>query len=133
MLNSLLEQIKNAIFNDPSTPHRSGYDPSGLIGQIEGLFGQHQNQGQGPNGMNVRPASEDPLGDPADFGAAGQLPPNVRPASEDPLGDPGVSPGPVYNQGYNQAASYPYLEGQNIRPASEDPLGDPADQEGYRR
>ena len=32
---------------------------------------------------NVRPASEDPYGDPADqqFG-------NVRPASEDPYGDP---------------------------------------------
>jgi hypothetical protein len=122
MLQSLLEQVKNAIFNDPSTPHQPGHDPSGLIGQIEGLFGRHQ-EPQAQPGMNVRPASEDPLGDPADFGAAGQLPPNVRPASEDPLGDPGVSPGPGYG----------YLEGRNIRPASEDPLGDPADQEGYRR
>jgi len=33
---------------------------------------------------NVRPASEDPYGDPADYGQYG----NVRPASEDPYGDP---------------------------------------------
>lgn len=122
MLQSLLEQVKNAIFNDPTTPHRNGHDPSGLIGQIEGLFGQHR-EPEVRSGMNVRPASEDPLGDPADFGAAGHFPSNVRPASEDPLGDPGVGPGP----------SYGYLGGKNIRPASEDPLGDPADQEGYRR
>lgn len=34
---------------------------------------------------NVRPASEDPYGDPADYGQYGN---NVRPASEDPYGDP---------------------------------------------
>jgi hypothetical protein len=89
MLQSLLEQIKRAIFNDPTTPHQEGHDPSGLIGQIEGLFGQHEQQAQ--PGMNVRPASEDPLGDPGlspgpSYGyLQGQ---NVRPASEDPLGDP---------------------------------------------
>ncbi len=33
---------------------------------------------------NVRPASQDPYGDPADYGQYG----NVRPASEDPYGDP---------------------------------------------
>lgn len=33
---------------------------------------------------NVRPASEDPYGDPADFQRYG----NIRPASEDPYGDP---------------------------------------------
>jgi hypothetical protein len=56
---------------------------------------------------NVRPASEDPYGDPA-YGQYG----NVRPASVDPYGDPADS-------------------GQygNIRPASEDPYGDPADQQ----
>jgi hypothetical protein len=128
VLQALLDQVKNAIFNDPMTPHRTGYDPSGLIGHIEGLFGQHQQQA-GPNGpANVRPASEDPYGDPADqfgnaVGAGAGYPANVRPASEDPLGDPA-------NQG---GGSYGYLDGQNVRPASEDPLGDPADQEGTRR
>jgi hypothetical protein len=59
---------------------------------------------------NVRPASEDPYGDPADqaFGN------NVRPASEDPYGDPA-----------DQAFG-------NVRPASEDPYGDPADQDNRR-
>jgi hypothetical protein len=33
---------------------------------------------------NIRPASEDPYGDPADYGQYG----NIRPASEDPYGDP---------------------------------------------
>ncbi|MDF5723828.1 MAG: translation initiation factor [Rhizonema sp. PD37] len=62
----------------------------------------------------VRPASEDPYGDPADQGYGnpggyGQYG-DVRPASEDPYGDPA-------DQGYG-----------DVRPASEDPYGDPADQ-----
>ena len=134
-LQMLLEQIKRAIFNDPSTPHQEGHDPSGLIGQIEGLFGQHQQQ-QAPQGYppqgypqqgysggqgQVLPASQDPYGDPADaqgvaanYGVMSRDPGgNVRPASEDPYGDPADQPG----------SGYP-----NIRPASEDPYGDPADQ-----
>lgn len=97
-LTSLLNQVKAAIFNDPTTPHQPGHDPSGLIGQIEGLFGQHQQQyGNQPYGnREVLPASQDPLGDPADMprsygyvegGQQGQYG-NIRPASEDPLGDP---------------------------------------------
>ena len=58
----------------------------------------------------VRPASEDPYGDPADPASYG----DVRPASEDPYGDPA-------DQNF-----------RNVRPASEDPYGDPADQD-YRR
>jgi hypothetical protein len=56
---------------------------------------------------DVRPASEDPYGDPADQGNFG----NVRPASEDPYGDPA-------DQG----------NFGDVRPASEDPYGDPADE-----
>jgi hypothetical protein len=127
-LMALLNQVKDAIYRDPTTPHQPNNDPSGLIGQIEGLFGQHQ---QRSSGMNVRPASEDPYGDPALQSAGtsygyleGQ---NVRPASEDPLGDPadqeGITPVGNYNN-YNQNAGGTY---RNVRPASEDPLGDPAD------
>lgn len=97
MLNMLLEQVKNAIFNSPNTQHQQGHDPDGLIDQISGLFGQHQQQ-MGTM-QNPRPASEDPYGDPADQfpqqgqpGQQGYAPqrqfPNVRPASEDPYGDP---------------------------------------------
>ncbi len=39
--------------------------------------------GQGQYG-NIRPASQDPYGDPADSGRYG----NIRPASQDPYGDP---------------------------------------------
>ncbi len=93
MLSNLLEQVKQAIFNDPSTPHQAGHDPTGLIGQIEGLFGQHQTALEN---RGVLPASQDPLGDPADIGRRNygyadpptQQYPGVRPASEDPLGDP---------------------------------------------
>ncbi|MEA2554185.1 MAG: hypothetical protein QOJ65_2361 [Fimbriimonadaceae bacterium] len=103
-LTQLLNQVKQAIFNDPSTPHQQGHDPTGLIGQIEGLFGNQQTGIQQQNTYarqpimrqqgnyayadpaygNARPASEDPLGDPADQQQFG----NIRPASEDPLGDP---------------------------------------------
>lgn len=131
-LMSLLNQVKQAIFNDPTTPHREGHDPSGLIGQIEGMFGQHQRQYQ--NRGQVLPASQDPYGDPADMGrgsyayaAPGMG--NVRPASEDPLGDPADQQ--YGNQGYRNAGYGNQPSRQqfpNLRPASEDPLGDPADQ-----
>ncbi|HEY9805172.1 MAG TPA: hypothetical protein V6D04_01280, partial [Candidatus Obscuribacterales bacterium] len=67
---------------------------------------------QDPYG-NVRPASEDPYGDPAEQGGFALDPfRNIRPASEDPYGDPADDP--RYQR--------------NVRPASEDPYGDPADQ-----
>ena len=49
------------------------------------------NRGSANSGQygNVRPASEDPYGDPADY--SGQYG-NVRPASEDPYGDPADDP-----------------------------------------
>ncbi|MBL1173686.1 hypothetical protein [Pantanalinema sp. GBBB05] len=69
-----------------------------------------------PDDRRVRPASEDPYGDPADqsgdgldgFG-------HVRSADQDPYGDPADQ----YGGGFG-----------NIRPASQDPYGDPADQYG---
>jgi hypothetical protein len=66
---------------------------------------------------NVRPASEDPYGDPANQDYS-----NAIPASQDPYGDPG-------EQGYSTAG----YDGQygNVIPASQDPYGDPADQESY--
>ena len=96
-LGSLFEQVKNAIMDHSNQQQHTGFNPSGLLGQVEGLFGSHAQN----NGQNVRPASEDPMGDPAD-----QMR-NVRPASEDPRGDP--------------------ADQMNVRHASEDPLGDPAD------
>lgn len=108
MLNMLLDQVKRAIFNSPSTPHQPGHDPDGLIDQISGLFGQHE--AQAGTVQNPRPASEDPYGDPAD-----QFP------------QQGYA-----QQGYAQPQrgyAAPQQQFPNVRPASEDPYGDPADQE----
>jgi hypothetical protein len=82
-----------------------------------------------PDQPEVRPASEDPYGDPADP-LAGQ---NIRPASEDPYGDPadqlaGQDIRPASEDPYGDPADLPY--GANVRPASEDPFGDPADAGG---
>lgn len=76
-LGFLLDQVRNAITNHASQqPQGSGYDPSGLLNQVEGLFGQHAAN----TGQSILPASQDPYGDP------GQ---NILPASQDPYGDPG--------------------------------------------
>lgn len=105
MLNMLLEQVKNAIFNSPNTQHQPGHDPDGLMDQITGLFGQHEAQ-QGTM-QNPLPASQDPYGDPAD-----QFPQQRG-----------------YAQPQGGYAPSPQQQFPNLRPASEDPYGDPADQE----
>lgn len=102
-LDLLFGQIKNQIEQhaSPNTPGPS-YDPGSLLGPLAGLFGQHAQQSgadfdqsaynQGGNsggyGNDVRPASEDPYGDPADQPGAQEGFGDVRPASEDPFGDP---------------------------------------------
>jgi hypothetical protein len=99
-LDDLLQRVKNAIFDDDKTPYQRG-DSGGLIRTIEDIFGQ--NRPEAGTIDNPRPASEDPLGDPADLEPVGtgrggyprrdedalrRQFPNLRPASEDPLGDP---------------------------------------------
>jgi hypothetical protein len=126
-LNKLLAQIKDLIYDDPSTPQTRDNDPSGLMGRLEGLFKGAQEEEPQFQGRDVRPASEDPLGDPADVYGGYQSPTSypyvegdVRPASEDPLGDPA-------DQFRQVDRSDPRFK--NLKPASEDPLGDPADNE----
>ena len=93
LLDSLFGQIAGTIQDhaSPNTPGPS-YDANPLLGTIASIFSNHAGQiGQSFDpgsfgGQNVRPASEDPYGDPADQGQG--LPANVRPASEDPYGDP---------------------------------------------
>ena len=101
-LDWLLQQVKGAVLNHSNQQQETGFNPSGLLNQIEDLFGQHAAN----TGQQIRPASQDPYGDPAgQFG-------NVRPASQDPYGDPADQEGRRF---------------ANVRPASEDPYGDPAD------
>jgi hypothetical protein len=80
---------------------------------------------------DVRPASEDPYGDPAD-----QLPGqpvyysgDVLPASQDPYGDPAETRHPTGD--VLHASQDPHGDPANagVPPASRDPYGDPADQE----
>jgi len=141
VLQGLLDQVKRAIFDDPHNPYQDNHAPGGLIDQISGLFGQHQQQAG--TMQNPLPASQDSYGDPADQfpngggNAQGGNPqgqfPGIRPASEDPYGDPAdTAPG--------QGGRYAYADGNpsqggnlqqrfpGIKSASEDPYGDPADQ-----
>jgi|SwirhisoilCB2_FD_contig_31_4684539_length_630_multi_4_in_0_out_0_2 hypothetical protein len=94
-LGSLLRQVTGLIENQ--TRQEPGVNTDDLLGQIGGLFRQHANAtGQ------ILPASQDPLGDPADQG---------------------------YQQGYQQSEADRQA---GILPASQDPLGDPADQPARR-
>ena len=90
LLDILFGQVSKTITNH-SSPNTPGpvYDPSDLLGQLSGIFGQQAkaNNEDFRGYDNVRPASEDPYGDPADQAGGGQFG-NVRPASEDPYGDP---------------------------------------------
>ncbi|MFB8794713.1 MAG: translation initiation factor [Microcoleus sp.] len=106
MVDSFLRKLKDAIVGPENENSRSSEDEDNYDRPPDsGQFGK------------VRPASEDPLGDPADYADSGQFA-NVRPASEDPYGDP---------------AHYVADAGQfgDVLPASEDPYGDPADEEGF--
>ena len=109
-LNMLLDQVKNAVMQHSDQHNQQGggtFDPSNLMGTIEGLFGQHQQAQTQPQGM-------DPYGGlPNEAGGFG----NVKPASQDPYGDPADQQGGQMPQGFG-----------NIKPASQDPYGDPADQ-----
>jgi hypothetical protein len=75
-LNFLMNQVQNAITNHAGQQQQTGFDPSNLLGEVEGLFNQHAQA----TGQSILPASQDPYGDP---GAS------VLPASQDPYGDPG--------------------------------------------
>jgi hypothetical protein len=99
---------------------------------IDGITGKNDERRAEPD---VRPASEDPHGDPADAMPTGHYPGEVRPASEDPYGDPadvynGQQVLPASQDPYGDPADSPGgLDPRNVRPASEDPYGDPADEE----
>jgi hypothetical protein len=78
-LDTILDLVKRKVAEGSRGRPTGG---GGILGQITDMIGQRAR----PAGKrDVRPASEDPYGDPADqAGAAGR----VRPASEDPYGDP---------------------------------------------
>ena len=60
----------------------------------------------------------------SDMPGSQRRPTNVRPASEDPLGDPADQ----MRGSTSHSSSMPQGRFGNVKPASADPLGDPADQ-----
>ena len=90
---SLRDRIIDAVKNQLNNRMQEGGSKSvggGLFGKISDMLTQ-RTRASNPRAnpmSNVRPASEDPYGDPADE----RLGRNVRPASEDPYGDPADEP-----------------------------------------
>ena len=80
-LDELLDAVKGQIVNHVQQGNHPNFDTDGLLGKITDLFGRHK---QSEAGRNIRPASEDPYGDPADQ-IGGR---SIKPASQDPYGDP---------------------------------------------
>jgi hypothetical protein len=62
-VDELLEMVKQSVVKHSDDQRHTGFDPSGLLGNIERLFDQHRDRMQDES---IRPASEDPYGDPAD-------------------------------------------------------------------
>lgn len=112
MVDGFFKKVKDAIIgNEDESNQDAEYDQQGHSGGED----NYRNRGEQGQYGDVRPASEDPYGDPGNYEAAGGYGQygDVRPASEDSYGDPA-----------DQVADY-----GDVRPASEDPFGDPADQE----
>ncbi len=94
-LGSLFHSVAGFLNNE--TRNNDAVDTDGLLGKLGGLFRQHGYDGPdyqsseqgGYGGQSVLPASQDPLGDPADANYNNQ---EILPASEDPLGDPADQP-----------------------------------------
>jgi hypothetical protein len=81
-LDTILDLVKRKVA-ERSGGSSGGLGGGGILGQITDMLGQRTRR-KSPAQPRVRPASEDPYGDPADAKGAK----NVRPASEDPYGDP---------------------------------------------
>jgi hypothetical protein len=83
-LDGLLNQVKQAITDHTADPKK--LDASKLLSHVTDLFDKHPHN-------QVKPASQDPYGDPADQGGANPrgAPQNAKPASQDPYGDPADS------------------------------------------
>jgi hypothetical protein len=82
-LDSILDIVKRKVAERAGGQKGGGLGAGGILGQITDMLGQ-RSRGTKAGPRDVRPASEDPYGDPADAPGAK----NVKPASEDPYGDP---------------------------------------------
>ena len=62
-LDELLDAVKNQIVNHVQEGNHRNFDTDGLLGKISDLFGAHKQRAER---RDVRPATQDPYGDPAD-------------------------------------------------------------------
>ena len=79
---SIIKSVTKSVVNRAGQQGRSGA-AGGLLGQLGSLLASKQRPA---TQKDVRPASEDPYGDPAD--QTTRVANNVKPASQDPYGDP---------------------------------------------
>lgn len=110
MVDGFFKKVKDAIVGEGEFDQSAEQEQQGFSTRED----EYRDRGEYEQYGDVRPASEDPYGDPGSYEAAagyGQYG-DVLPASEDPYGDPA-----------DELADY-----GDVRPASEDPFGDPADQ-----
>ena len=92
-IKSLFHSVSRAF--DSDTRSNQNVDTDGMLGKLSGIFRQHGYEGDnyqppqtgGYGGQDILPASQDPMGDPADREEGG-----ILPASQDPLGDPADEP-----------------------------------------
>jgi hypothetical protein len=84
----ILDAVKNQLGNRMEEGDRKSAS-GGLFGKITDILTQRTRARRDPM-SNVRPASEDPYGDPADEQRFGGR--SVKPASQDPYGDPADEP-----------------------------------------
>ena len=83
----LLDAVKNQIAN--RSQEGGAKNRGGIFGRITDMIGQ-RTRTRDRGFTNVKPASQDPYGDPADEQSFRGN--RVRPASEDPWGDPADEP-----------------------------------------
>ncbi|MET0388318.1 MAG: hypothetical protein ABW321_20260 [Polyangiales bacterium] len=83
-LDSILDLVKRKVAQNTEGRRSGAAGSGGLLGQLTDFISQRTGGASRSGKHNVRPATEDPYGDPADAKGAR----NVKPASEDPYGDP---------------------------------------------
>jgi hypothetical protein len=81
-LDSILDLVKRTV-QERGGQRKSGSLGASVFDKITDMISQRSNAA-GRRKRNVRPASEDPYGDPADEKGSHK----VKPASADPYGDP---------------------------------------------
>lgn len=152
----LMNQVNQAIFSNSDTPHKPGYDPDNMVGNIDGAFNRFARKGAGLDEQGLHsllgkvqqqiwkaPSTpHEPGNDPGNLLAEITAMFNKY-ANSNGMGQPGADPSggqvelgrrrgtvrPASEDSYGDPADFgPGAFGDDVRPASEDPYGDPDDE-----